>query len=341
MDAPRDYKPVIMAALAIAVLLRAAPAPCGDDDVDGVPVTHTTGAAGRTLIVPPEIQRQAGLALVRLDGIEIPPETPVQGRVVDVGPLLDLRWRYRETQAQEESARAAVSQARTQRERLLSLRRDPRDVSARQLQEAETVLADTTARLHAAVARRQALRERLTREWGDAVATRAIAADNDGLLFGGEALLLVAAGGDPITTETAAVASMVGARTTAVPIRFVGPAPAAPAALPGAAWYALAPAADFRVGAYVRVWIACGQSAQPGVRIPRDAVVWHAGLPWAYRKLDETRFARFSLAGAVDEGDGWFLAESRLAGAAIVVRGAQTLLSEELRAQIPDEDDDP
>lgn len=338
----RDYKPALLLCVTLVLGLACARGAAADDDDDDVPppVTQGIGAAGRTLQVPPEVQRQSGIELTRLDAAHVVPERDGQGRVVDVAPLLELRWRHRDAAAAEESARAALARARSAVDRLQLLRRNPDDVSERQLLEAETAHAEQVARLHSAQARRRALHETVLREWGAEIAARALAADGtEETLFAGAALLLLALPGAP-GPDTRLHAGMDGTREAAVAVSLLGEAPGGALSLPGSAWFGLVPARGFRVGAHVRVWIADG-AARAGVRVPRAAIVWHGGQPWVYRRVDAVHFARHGVAGGMEADGSWFVVDPSLVGAAVVTRGAQTLLSEELRAQIPDEDDDP
>jgi hypothetical protein len=309
----------------------------------GLPVAVNVSAAGRTLEIPAYIQKQAGLEFARLDLTRIIPELGVQGQVVDIVPLVELRRQYLEATAEAAAAHSALSRAQSALVRLKSLRREPDDVPARQIADAETLRDETLARRQAAEARVSAAREAISHQWGDAVGGRALAAAGaQGELFPGQVLLLIAAA--PGIALSPGVTIRVGTtsdRRAAVVAVALGPAPLAYATVAGSAWYAVAPAAGFRTGAHVHGWIAVAGEALPGVLVPGSAVVWQGGAPWAYVRIDASHFARFSLAGTFEIGGDRFVPDPAYAGREIVAAGAQTLLSEEQRAQIPDEDDNP
>ncbi|MFO1336788.1 MAG: hypothetical protein U1F53_00900 [Burkholderiaceae bacterium] len=110
-----------------------------------------------------------------------------------------------------------------------------------------------------------------------------------------------------------------------------------------------------------RLW---GRAAGPGAQVdgawvPASAVVWHAGQAWIYllQGADDddapaagrpaagaaseaaARFRRRALAGAERVDEGWFV--PGLDGEdTVVVQGAQVLLSEELKFQLRNENDD-
>lgn len=82
---------------------------------------------------------------------------------------------------------------------------------------------------------------------------------------------------------------------------------------------------------------------KPGLRIPPSAVVWQAGRPWLYLRTAPDRFERRPIvetAAPLPEG-GYVVPKTSLAqDGTIVVAGAQVLLSQEMRAQIPSDEDD-
>jgi hypothetical protein len=81
--------------------------------------------------------------------------------------------------------------------------------------------------------------------------------------------------------------------------------------------------------------VPAGEEASVGVSVPVNAVVWQGGSACAYVQLDEERFVRRVLSSYRDDGDTWFVSGVLQPGERVVVTGAQMLLSEELRAQIP------
>jgi len=86
--------------------------------------------------------------------------------------------------------------------------------------------------------------------------------------------------------------------------------------------------------------IRTGSGAATGVRVPATAIVWEGGKPWVYLQLDEERFARRAIESWHEMGDAWFVTGVLAPGERVVRTGAQMLLSEELRSQIPEERSD-
>lgn len=110
--------------------------------------------------------------------------------------------------------------------------------------------------------------------------------------------------------------------------------------LNGETWYFLNKASSLREGARLQVWVSSSESTLSGVIIPYQSIVWYAGQPWAYLRIDNQRFQRISLANGLNSIEGVHLQQGLYPGDAVVTSGAQTLLSEEFKWQIHDEDDD-
>lgn len=77
-----------------------------------------------------------------------------------------------------------------------------------------------------------------------------------------------------------------------------------------------------------------------GVGVPPSAIVWNQGEAWIYVRIDPTHFVRRPIASDLSEPDGNSIATGLRDGTSVVVRGAQTLLSQEFRSQTPAEDGD-
>jgi hypothetical protein len=83
-----------------------------------------------------------------------------------------------------------------------------------------------------------------------------------------------------------------------------------------------------------------GGKARAGVAVPEAAVVWHGGRAWAYVREAPTTFVRKPVSTSEEIGNAWFNAEGFQPRDEVVVSGAQLLLSEELKFQIRNENED-
>jgi hypothetical protein len=114
------------------------------------------------------------------------------------------------------------------------------------------------------------------------------------------------------------------------------------ATLPGVTYFYLVGSSGMRVGMRVAGQLKLGGKVREGVIVPSAAIVWHAGKAWAYVKDDEEAdlFVRKEVSTALEQPGGWFDAGHFEEGDEVVVSGAQLLLSEELKFQIRNENED-
>ena len=88
----------------------------------------------------------------------------------------------------------------------------------------------------------------------------------------------------------------------------------------------------------VNAWIPNG-ARRSGVSLPSSALVWHAGKAWVYRENADGSFTRLAIDPDTANGATLFVESVLVPGDRVVVTGAQTLLSEEFRSHIPEEDE--
>jgi hypothetical protein len=97
------------------------------------------------------------------------------------------------------------------------------------------------------------------------------------------------------------------------------------------------PPFPLRPGMALTAWLELPQPARAGFAVPRSAVLRHDGRAWVYVQEEEEKFVRkpVTLDTPLDGDKGWFVAEGGgiKADDLLVVTGAQSLLSEELKAQ--------
>jgi hypothetical protein len=110
--------------------------------------------------------------------------------------------------------------------------------------------------------------------------------------------------------------------------------------LPGATYFYIVSGEGLRAGMPVVGALKLSGESRAGVVIPFSAVVWHGGKAWAYVKADHDRFLRKPVATSEEIGNGWFTADGFAPDDEVVVSGAQLLLSEELKYQIRNENED-
>jgi hypothetical protein len=319
--------------------------PAYEDKIESV--SHATQIDGRPVVrLSTASQAASGIAVRPLEAAASEESVEAYGVVVNIQPLLDTRGRYLVAAGEARARRAALAAAEAEFKRMQVLFRDDRNVSEQALRNAEARFRSESAQLAAAEAALGALDSALRSAWGDVVAGWARNPDSATLksLLGQRThLVLIAFPFEvPESALRAAVSvAPVTARDRLRPARRVSEAPQVEALQPGQTFFYLAEGTDLRAGTRIVAHANAGGDRRRGVLLPREAVVWHAGKAWAYVRQDEETFARYAVRASRELGRGWFNPEGELKpGDEVVVSGAQLLLSEELKFQIRNENED-
>jgi len=318
-----------------------------DETEEQIGTGSSASVEGGRAIVHVDAQSQAasGIRTQALDAARYEASVHVYGSVADITPLLDLRGQYLEAVGDQRALRATVSAARLDYQRARSLYEDDRNISEQAMRDAESRFQVAQARYASARNRESVLRDSMLAAWGPVVSEWAVKADSASLepLISRHAMLVQLVFPYELPRSDARqklVLAPVTARSEEVEGRFVSEAPRSSLAVPGNTYFYLVKGADLRVGARVVARVATGDASIDGVIVPNEAVVWHAGKSWVYVKQDADTFGRYEVSTEHPLGDGWFEATGLHAGDQVVVSGAQLLLSEELKFQIRNENED-
>jgi hypothetical protein len=121
--------------------------------------------------------------------------------------------------------------------------------------------------------------------------------------------------------------------------RFISDAPSVKLGTGGADKFFIVEA-GMPTGTQVVASLSKSSKGTDGVFVPNESVLWHSGRPWVFKNINDGVFARVEIKADVDLGAGWFEVNTLVPGDQIVVTGAQLLLSEELKYQIRNENED-
>ncbi|GAB3675919.1 efflux RND transporter periplasmic adaptor subunit [Salinisphaera aquimarina] len=328
--------------LALAINL---PAVAADDDGDDA--APAADVPMLQVVIPAAVQSAAGIATQPLAQEQRRVERRALATVLSLQPLLARRADLLAARADVSAARARFSASDDAYQRLRRLTGGRANVSARELAGVRATQRVDGAQLQAAEAHLDNLRVGLRHVWGPVVA-QWLAAEQapppwQAILDGEQVLATLRMPAD-MHLASAPARVLVAAderRTQARQANVLSAAPEQGTSTPGETWLLRLPAQGLHAGMRLSAWVAQDDEAHAGVLIPASAVVWQDGRPWAYVQIEDDRFARRPLPPlSVDNGDARFVSEGFAAGDAVVTAGAQMLLGEELRAQIPEEDDD-
>jgi len=238
--------------------------------------------------------------------------------------------------------------------RLQILNQDDKNVSDRVLQEAVTALNNEQAKLAASSTLAKGIHDSMRQQWCSTLANWAIKSGANSelqpLLDYREVLLKVTLPFDVTPNKNSLLQiTQVGGQTSLANARFVSDAPQADSTIQGKTYYYLAPAGNLRAGMRVTARMDAQKQSTFGVIVPHEATVWFSNQAWVYQKLrsekpGHDKFIRRLISTEIEIESatisGWYNTTSLNADDELVISGAQLLLSEELKYQITNENDD-
>lgn len=297
------------------------------------------------LRLSPARRQSSGLLVQPLQAATQVREARAYGQVLDLQPLVQLRGSYHTAKSDQALAEAALLASQKQYERSRILQSEGGNVSVRKLQEAEAALAADKARLSGATQRQQRLREEGLLHWGETLVNWALDLNSrifDRLVRRDDVLILLSLDAQSRLPESTSFvyAGRSADRAAARKAYRISPAPQTDPVAQGETYFFRTAAEDLRTGMRLDAWIPIVTESEAGVEVPLTAVVWYANQPWAYIEVEPGLFTRRNLTSHRSADQAWFVSSTLKPGDRIVTRGAQMLLSEEFRQQIPAEDRD-
>jgi hypothetical protein len=336
MSRHRTAIALLVAVAGMAIALSGLPRAGADEDEEK-PITSSAAqisrdSAGHVFIaIRPPTQKEIGITTEVLKPVVRPIEIEAYGFVLDPAPLSKLN-------SDLLSAQGALAAADAQYRRTSRLYAEQKNASQRDLQSAQATYVTDKSQL-------EALEEQLRNDWGEEI-TQMDPRDRahlvSALVDRREAIARVTAPtGEQIddATHTAQVV-VLGQEEHPLKARAVYDAPTVVPSFQGQTFLVLLATAGLpvRPGTAVSAHIPTSRASERGVMVPRSAVMRYAGNEWVYLELGSDRFARIEIVPAEITDRGYFVTENLAPGARIVVTGAETLLSEELKGQIEPED---
>jgi hypothetical protein len=272
----------------------------------------------------PEQQAKAGIVLADLAPREVSQEVKGYGLVIDTQPLLDLLAELR-------SAEATLEASTKEYERVQALHANDQNASARTVETASATVKRDQIQV-------ETIRSRLGSAWGPQFIKSDAARLVQSLSTLEAVLIRVDLAVDESLQSSPATARVVSPMdsTRSAEARFLGRATTAPAQTPGQGFlFLLQPnSLDLRPGMGLVTFLTLEGPRLHGVLLPRSAIVRQQGQAWVYVQTGDRTFERklVVLEHALD--DGWFVDANAAPAGRVVIGGALTLLSEELRSQI-------
>ena len=335
---------IVVLAWALVYYARDEIAALSSDKDDAAAIAPRVVAADGVIRVHVSRKAQQGSAIVTrpLVAYSLQARTEIYGSVISIQALVEQRARYLAAQNEIKVVQASLTRSAAEYQRMQELFRDRQMVSLRAVQAAESEWKSDQAKHASSESEVANIRAAVRQQWGEAMSHMALGASRefDGLLSGQQVLVQLSWGTQNSAPPATLRIAQVGNSEKPVVATFVSPALQADTEVAGRTFWYRAPGAGLRVGMRIAAKLEDPSGARSGVSVPFTAQVWHAGKAWVYVQSDAETFERREVATGESTGDGWFNSDAFKPGDAVVVSGAQLLLSEELRYQIKDENAD-
>lgn len=313
-----------------------------DDDDKSVALLPAF-AESKAVFLDVKAQALSGLQTMKLIPVSHQAEFTAYGIVVNLQPLMELRRRYLLALTEQRSAMAKFKQAEQNIKRQQDLYRDGA-TSTRNLQIQQAQWQTDKSLVDAGGVQSKAIVDEALFVWGKKLTDLALSSDYERLnafVSGRKTLLHITLPVNKQLTNTiqSIEVDAAGNRSVATKAELISAALHTDNAGQGESYFFQTEDAHLRTGMRVAAWIPEQGENQSGVVIPKSALVWHLDQAFVYVQIAPEQFRRRTIDQFSVTADGYFVGNDLNAGELLVIIGAQMLLSEEFKGQIPNEDD--
>ncbi len=313
------------------------------DDVENKIVIEPAIPA-QTIHLEVRVQQLSGIETLTLEPANYQAEFTAYGSALNIQPLVNLHHRYQLAQTERSSAKAKYLNSEQNINRQQNLYRhgvsSKRSLQGQQLQwQVDKASAD------AAHVQGKAIVDEAMLTWGKELTEWALSDNAEQLsvfLAGQQTLLKIVL---PVNKQLAngiqtIAVDPAGDRSKACEASLIAVAPHIDNTIQGESYFFKTSDHAIKAGMRVAAWIPEQNKNQPGVIIPKSALIWHLDQSFVYIKTDSQTFSRRKIDQYTVIPNGYFIGNELKPGEQLVISGGQLLLSEEFRVQIPHEDND-
>ncbi len=297
-----------------------------------------------TIKINNALQLSSGIETTTVEAYNQQTEFIAYGKAVNLHPLLALRTRYLQTIAESNRALAKFKHAEQTINRQQDLFKNGVS-SKRNLQEHQAQWHIEKAQADASNFQAKAIIDEAILVWGQALTDWALNSKSDNLsdfISGQRKLLQITLPSNKHLAETikTIVVDTTGNRNLAHKADYISATELTESITQGESYYFQSTDKKIKTGMNITAWIPENDKSDTGVIIPKSALIWNMDQAFVYIKTDEETFHRRIITQYTASNNGYFVANTIESGEKVVTKGAQMLLSEELRGQIPSEDND-
>lgn len=318
--------------LAVGLKGYVAPVPA---EAPHLPAARTAVEDGRAVVrLKPGERERVGIETEVRRAAEHREELQAYGVVLDVARVTELTNAYASARAQLQTAQARLEVSRSASARAKNLGKYATTV---QVETAEGTYQTDQAALMAAESQVRTLAATAQQEWGPVIG-RAIV-ERSGvvtrLIERADFLMQVTLPpGESLKDAPSVAFAEVPPQSARVRLRYVSPATKTDQRIQGqSAYYLVAGDSGFLPGMSTLAFVPSDRVAT-GILVPEDAVVHAQGGTWVYRGMGGDTFVRHPIRPDPTMSDDSYVVEDLPGESEIVLKGAQALLSEEMKSQL-------
>lgn len=316
------------------------------EDDDDQPVSASNQPLSSKMLSTAEtadIQTLGGIKTQKLEPVAHRAEISVHGTVLSLEPLLLLRQNYLLAQSEQAGAQARYREAEQQLDRVKHLHGQD-IVATHRLQAQQAQWQVEKAQLGGAGFRQQALLNAARLEWGDRLIdwfSQPNHPEANTLIDHKARLLQIVVRPEQSLPEGAKSIAIdpQGRRDQAIQARLISSSPQIDPVTQGRRYFFKLEGVDWPYGSQITGWLPVASTPVNGVSLPESALVWHLGQALIFVKQADGRFERRVVDNRTMAAGGYFVADTSLIGQEVAVSGAQTLLSQQLKGSIGEDDD--
>ena len=300
----------------------------------------------KALALDEKVAEASGLKFESLKSISIRPEFIAYAEVVDVQPLVSLKAEHQDLLAERKVLQNDLYNHNKILERAEALHK-VKSLSTRDLEKTRFERDQKASEINAANTRVNGFVFKVKSNWGDIISKLILDKEQQDAFNEVAAqqkafILLSLPKSESLDPQNQSVfVSGVNNRESAQKVAYLDQAKMVNNPLYGESYFYFLDSQKVRSGMRLFAWIEESGNISEGYFITDKAVLWYANEPWIYVKHGEELFIRKPLGNAKKIDNGWLLEDKMLVGDDLLVtEGGQTLLSEEFKWAIPDENDD-
>ena len=265
--------------------------------------------------------------------------------VLDIAPLIALKTEYKALLAEQKIRQSELTHQEKNVQRAQSLH-EVQTLSLAELEQHRAKLGVYASQLAETNTRIEGFLYQLRSSWGERLGSFVVEPAEQAALdklasYQTSLILLSLPKGESLAAGQAVFVSALNQRETARAASYLDKAYQSSYPLHGESHFYLLETKGLRAGMRLFAWIKTRADSLEGLFVPERAVIWYSNQPWVFLSYPDSVFVRKPLANARRIEGGWLLQDPDFAGdGSLVTSGGQSLLSEEFKWAIPDEDND-